>query len=165
MCGSPGPRPNNSSWRLDSALLQDETSVERIEERLRATVDGLGPITPSAWDQLKLTWRDILQEEGKARKRRITAEMKELQRRTQIVKSGDTLTACMSDYLAFLEAKYKELLLTMAKQPRCTTSQLDVVSGLGLEGHQRERRDANRGGKEVGRIGNHRAARNRNRFP
>ncbi|KAL1484893.1 hypothetical protein MTO96_049924 [Rhipicephalus appendiculatus] len=86
--GTPGLRFSNTSWRVDPALLQDEESIEVITELLQASVERAGQITPPAWDGLKAKWKVLLQEEGKARKRRLTGEMKELLRRMKIVRGG-----------------------------------------------------------------------------
>ncbi|KAH7973278.1 hypothetical protein HPB52_023343 [Rhipicephalus sanguineus] len=92
--GKPGPAPNNTSWRIDSALLEDEESVERIKERLQASIESMRNLNPEEWDKQKETWKGILQEEGRTRKRRLTAEINETLRRMQIIKNADTLTFC-----------------------------------------------------------------------
>lgn len=66
-------------------------------------------MTPASWDALKATWKQILQEEGKARHRRISAKLNELLRRIQIIRWADTLTACTNEHLETLQFKYNRL--------------------------------------------------------
>ncbi|KAH7976370.1 hypothetical protein HPB52_012889 [Rhipicephalus sanguineus] len=115
--GSPGPRNDNLGWRLDPTLLEDEISVERIKDRLRETLRYASPMTPQVWDTLKEAWKSILQEEGRARKRRLTDQMNELLRRMRIVRGAETLTACTRDYLDCLEASYARLLKKKTRKP------------------------------------------------
>ncbi|KAL1416807.1 hypothetical protein MTO96_027516 [Rhipicephalus appendiculatus] len=96
-------------------------------------------MTPHSWDALKEEWRKILQEEGRARKRRITAKMNETLRRIRIVKGAETLTACMQGYLNSLEVEYARLLQQRALRPRRegdkranpTEADLNEVNGNG----------------------------------
>ncbi|KAH7968013.1 hypothetical protein HPB52_005139 [Rhipicephalus sanguineus] len=117
LSGSPGASRSDQSWRLDAALLQDEESVERIRKRLRASVATAPGMTPRTWDALKVEWKAILQEEGRERKRRITARINETLRRIRIVKGAETLTLCMQNYLITLEAEYIRLLQQRAARP------------------------------------------------
>ncbi|KAH7973271.1 hypothetical protein HPB52_023336 [Rhipicephalus sanguineus] len=64
--GRPEPRSCNGNWRLDQALLNDEASVERLTEKIRLSAEKASP-SPHEWDNLKATWKKLLQEEGKAR--------------------------------------------------------------------------------------------------
>ncbi|KAH7957698.1 hypothetical protein HPB52_021908 [Rhipicephalus sanguineus] len=117
LSGLPGASRSDQGWRLDAALLQDEESVERIRKRLRASV-ATGPgMTPRTWDALKVEWKAILQEEGRERKRRITARINDTLRRIRIVKGAETLTLCMQNYLITLEAEYIRLLQQRAARP------------------------------------------------
>nr|XP_037289468.1 uncharacterized protein LOC119183117 [Rhipicephalus microplus] len=106
----PGTRNDNQHWRLDSALLRDEISTESIRERLRASVANAPEVTLDSWDALKAEWRRILQEEGKARKRRTTARLNEILRRIRIIREADTLTTCTRGYLNTLEVESTRLL-------------------------------------------------------
>ncbi|KAH7935801.1 hypothetical protein HPB52_013702 [Rhipicephalus sanguineus] len=117
LSGSPGASRSDQGWRLDAALLQDEESVERIRKRLRASVATAPGMTPRTWDALKVEWKAILQEEGRERKRRITARINETLRRIRIVKGAETLTLCMQNYLITLEAEYIRLLQQRAARP------------------------------------------------
>ncbi|KAL1418567.1 hypothetical protein MTO96_005602 [Rhipicephalus appendiculatus] len=119
--------------------MQDDDSIERIRERLRASVANASDMTPHSWDALKEEWRKILQEEGRARKRRLTAKMNETLRRIRIVKGAETLTACMQGYLNSLEVEYARLLQQRALRPRRegdkranpTEADLNEVNGNG----------------------------------
>ncbi|KAL1415283.1 hypothetical protein MTO96_029553 [Rhipicephalus appendiculatus] len=112
----PGPR-NKLGWRLDPSLLEDETCVERIRDRLRESLRNAFPMTPQVWDDLKTAWRTILQEHGRARKRRLTAQMNELLRRMRISRGADSLTACTRGYLDSLKASYTRLLKLSTRRP------------------------------------------------
>ncbi|KAH7982034.1 hypothetical protein HPB52_002683 [Rhipicephalus sanguineus] len=74
-------------------------------------------MTPLVWDTLKEAWKSILQEEGRARKRRLTDQMNELLRRMRIVRGAETLTACTRDYLDCLVASYARLLKKKTRKP------------------------------------------------
>ncbi|KAH7940068.1 hypothetical protein HPB52_020755 [Rhipicephalus sanguineus] len=115
--GSPGPRNDNLRLRLDPTLLEDEISVERIKGSLRETLRYASPMTPQVWDTLKEAWKSILQEGGRARKRRLTDQMNELLRRMRIIRGAETLTACTRDYLDCLEASYARLLKKKTRKP------------------------------------------------
>ncbi|KAH7939823.1 hypothetical protein HPB52_017921 [Rhipicephalus sanguineus] len=115
--GSAGPCNDNLEWRLDPTLLEDEISVERIKDRLRETLRYASPMTPQVWDTMKEAWKSILQEEGRARKRRLTDQMNELLRRMRIVRGAETLTACTRNYLDCLEASYARLLKKKTRKP------------------------------------------------
>ncbi|KAH7967944.1 hypothetical protein HPB52_004215 [Rhipicephalus sanguineus] len=86
--GSPGPRNCNISWRLDPTLLQDEECVQRVRDRILESLGNAPQITPHAWDSLKESWKRLLQEEGRARKRRLSAQMDEILRRMRIIGGG-----------------------------------------------------------------------------
>ncbi|KAL1415243.1 hypothetical protein MTO96_029513 [Rhipicephalus appendiculatus] len=115
--GSPGPRSGNSGWRIDSNLLRDEDSVQQIGRRLRESLENDLPITPQRWDSLKEEWRTTLQEEGKARKRRLTAQLNGTLRRIRIIRRAEALTTCTSDYLDALETTYARLLSLKTRRP------------------------------------------------
>ncbi|KAH6932520.1 hypothetical protein HPB50_007080 [Hyalomma asiaticum] len=140
--GSPGPTPHNSNWRLDPVLLEDEASVEKLQEQIRQSMQNLSVVNPDEWDRLKSTWKALLQEEGRARQRRYTAEMNEVLCRMQIIKRADLLTSCTSDYLETLRAKHDRLLLKKREwrlhdmlrapsRPVCRGGGSSVVSPLG----------------------------------
>ncbi|KAH6931927.1 hypothetical protein HPB50_001665 [Hyalomma asiaticum] len=126
--GSPGPRPRNSNWRLDPALLEDEASVEKLQEQIRQSMQNVSVVNPDEWDRLKSTWKALLQEEGRARQRRYTAEMNEVLRRMQIVKRADLLTSCTSDYLETLRAKHDRLLLKKVRRPARSTDSVTHIT-------------------------------------
>ncbi|KAH7973273.1 hypothetical protein HPB52_023338 [Rhipicephalus sanguineus] len=130
--GSPGPRFSNTSWRLDPVLLQEQESIDRTTEFLQASIERTDQITPPVWDRLKIEWKAFLQEEGKARNRRLTEKMKELLRRMQIVKGAETLTTCMSEYYATLEEKYNRVLREKTRRPTGTSGGTDDVTGADL---------------------------------
>ncbi|KAH7976368.1 hypothetical protein HPB52_012805 [Rhipicephalus sanguineus] len=117
LSGFPGPCRDGQGWRLDSALLQDDDSIKRIRERLQESVANAPDMTPLSWETLKEEWRRILQEEGRARKRRITAKMNEILRRIRIVKGAESLTACTRSYVNSLEVEYARLLQRRARRP------------------------------------------------
>ncbi|KAH7968910.1 hypothetical protein HPB52_012515 [Rhipicephalus sanguineus] len=117
LSGFPGPCSDGQGWRLDSALLQDDDSIERTRERLQESVANAPDMTPLSWEALKEEWRRILQEEGRARKRRITTKMKEILRRIRIVKGAESLTPCTRSYLNSLEVEYAHLLQWRALRP------------------------------------------------
>ncbi|KAL1415273.1 hypothetical protein MTO96_029543 [Rhipicephalus appendiculatus] len=103
MRGSPGPRNGNLGWRLDPSLLEDETCVERIRDRLRESLRNAFPMTPQVWDDLKPAWRTILQEE-----------------------------ACTQDYLDSLEASYTRLLQLSPRRPARAHAQTANPTSLDL---------------------------------
>ncbi|KAH7961407.1 hypothetical protein HPB52_008892 [Rhipicephalus sanguineus] len=131
--GTPGPHNGNHGWRLDPSLLEDEHSVEQIRDRLRASLRDAPPMTPQVWDALKETWKAILQEEGRARKTRISAQMNELLRRMRIIRGADTLTACTRNYLDSLEASYARLLRLKTRRPLGAHDQSISPSTLDLD--------------------------------
>ncbi|KAH7973240.1 hypothetical protein HPB52_023198 [Rhipicephalus sanguineus] len=108
--GTPARFGDSNGWRIDASLLGDEVSTGRITERLQASLERIGTINPERWDRLKDEWKTILQEEGKARQRRLTCQRNELLRRMRIIKAADSLTSCMSDYLESLETLHNRLL-------------------------------------------------------
>ncbi|KAH7955665.1 hypothetical protein HPB52_002808 [Rhipicephalus sanguineus] len=115
--GSPGPRNCNISWRLDPTLLQDEDCVQRVRDRILESLGNAPQITPHAWDSLKESWKRLLQEEGRARKRRLSAQMDEILRRMRIIREAETLTSCTRDYLDSLEITYTRLLRLQTPRP------------------------------------------------
>ncbi|KAH7976477.1 hypothetical protein HPB52_014471 [Rhipicephalus sanguineus] len=131
--GTPGPHNGNHGWRLDPSLLEDEHSVEQIRDRLRASLRDAPPMTPQVWDALKETWKAILQEEGRARKTRISAQTNELLRRMRIIRGADTLTACTRNYLDSLEASYARLLRLKTRRPLGAHDQSISPSTLDLD--------------------------------
>ncbi|KAH6932771.1 hypothetical protein HPB50_009377 [Hyalomma asiaticum] len=44
--GSPGPRPRNSNWRLDPALLEHEASVKKLQEQIRQSMQNVSVANP-----------------------------------------------------------------------------------------------------------------------
>ncbi|KAH7956175.1 hypothetical protein HPB52_006656 [Rhipicephalus sanguineus] len=117
LSGFPGPCSDGQGWRLDSALLQDDDSIKHIRERLQESVTNAQDMTPLSCEALKEEWRRILQEEGRARKHRITTKMNEILRRIRIVKGAESLTACTRSYLNSLEVEYARLLQRRALRP------------------------------------------------
>ncbi|KAH7973241.1 hypothetical protein HPB52_023199 [Rhipicephalus sanguineus] len=134
--GAPGPRAGDTRWRLDPALLADDTCVPILQDLIAGTLREAPQVTPEVWDYLKDTWRGLLQQEGRKRKRRITREMNELLRRKRIIESADNLTACTRDYLSTLEIQHGRLLQELTRRPRSTvegTTEVDLreVNGNG----------------------------------
>ncbi|KAL1469968.1 hypothetical protein MTO96_040757 [Rhipicephalus appendiculatus] len=137
--GTPGPRPSDAAWRLDPAILKDDTSTQRIRTRLEETITATPRVTPAAWDSLKAAWKTLLQQEGSVRKRRITTKMNELLLRMRIVQSAEVLTACTRDYLDSLQVQYDRLLRETTRETRAARTtpgeppeaDLRVVSGNG----------------------------------
>ncbi|KAL1444952.1 hypothetical protein MTO96_045289 [Rhipicephalus appendiculatus] len=130
--GTPGARPGDSNWRVDAALLQDEACTKHLGDLLREWVGSAPPITPQAWDSLKSDWKKLLQEEGRNRKRRITARMHELLRRIHIIKGAVTLTSCTSDYLETLETQYAKLLRDKSQRPGRSHAQSSETAEVDL---------------------------------
>ncbi|KAH7961440.1 hypothetical protein HPB52_009058 [Rhipicephalus sanguineus] len=130
--GSPGTRTSNTTWRLDPALLKDDTSRQNIENFLKETIRAAPSVTPGEWDRLKAAWKALLQEEGRARKRQITKEMNELLRRIRIIQDADSLTACTTDYLASLEWRFKRLLQDKTQRPGQAQGQLAETMDVDL---------------------------------
>ncbi|KAH7969729.1 hypothetical protein HPB52_021697 [Rhipicephalus sanguineus] len=117
LSGFPGHCSDSQGWRLDSALLQDDDSIKRIRERLQESVANAPDMTPLSWETLKEEWRRILQEEGRAGKRRITTKKNEILRRIRIVNGAESLTACTRSYVNSLEVEYARLLERRALRP------------------------------------------------
>ncbi|XP_075740087.1 uncharacterized protein LOC142786341 [Rhipicephalus microplus] len=88
----PGPKPADTSWRLDSALLKDPVSAPQIKTLIEASIRASPRVTPTTWDDLKEAWKVLLQDEGRKRKKRLTSQMNQLLRRMRIIQSADTLT-------------------------------------------------------------------------
>ncbi|KAL1442453.1 hypothetical protein MTO96_046409 [Rhipicephalus appendiculatus] len=88
----------------------DEECVARIKTSLEESLTASPHVTPAAWDELKATWRSLLQQEGRARKKRTTARLNELLRRMRIIQSADALTSCTRDYLDSLRVQHDRLL-------------------------------------------------------
>lgn len=100
--------PNPNLWRMDQCLLTDAVSVAGIRASLveeRDTHQG-----EADWDCLKAGWRTLLTQAGRERKVRITRDLNETLRRLRIVKSADTVTFAMRDYMDLLKARYERLL-------------------------------------------------------
>ncbi|KAL1476520.1 hypothetical protein MTO96_036445 [Rhipicephalus appendiculatus] len=93
-------------------------STQRIKTRLEETITATPRVTPAAWDSLKAVWKTLLQQEGSARKRRITTKMNELLRRMRIVQSAEVLTTCTRDYLDSLQIQYDRLLRETTRETR-----------------------------------------------
>ncbi|KAH7973259.1 hypothetical protein HPB52_023324 [Rhipicephalus sanguineus] len=108
--GRPGTSPSDASWRLDPALLQYPESVSTIQSLIEHSIKATPCTSPEAWDNLKASWKSLLQQEGRLRKRRYTARLNEILRRMRIVESADSLTACTRDYLEALKVQYDRLL-------------------------------------------------------
>ncbi|KAH6933681.1 hypothetical protein HPB50_017519 [Hyalomma asiaticum] len=92
--GSPGFSSHNLGWRHDPSLLHDEVCVQRVRDRIRESLENVPSFTPHVWDILKEGWKKLLQEEGRDRKRRLSAQMGEILRRMRIVKEAESLTSC-----------------------------------------------------------------------
>ncbi|KAL1415266.1 hypothetical protein MTO96_029536 [Rhipicephalus appendiculatus] len=116
--GTPGPRPSDAAWRLDPAILKDDTSTQSVKTRLEETIRATPRVTPAAWDSLKAAWKTLLQQEGSARKKRITTKKNELLRRMRIVQSAEVLTACTRDYLHSLRVQYDKRLWETTRETR-----------------------------------------------
>ncbi|KAH7963786.1 hypothetical protein HPB52_022896 [Rhipicephalus sanguineus] len=129
--GSPGPRSGNSGWRIDPNLPQDEDSVERVRDRLRESLENAPPVTPLAWDRLKEKWKSIIQEEGKAWKSRLTAQLNEILRRMKIIR-GAELVQSTRDYLDTLEVSYTRLLRRKTRRPTSPNDQHDTPPYIDL---------------------------------
>ncbi|KAH7963788.1 hypothetical protein HPB52_022898 [Rhipicephalus sanguineus] len=130
--GSPGTRTSSTTWRLDPALLKDDTRRQNIENILKESIRAAPPVTPGEWDRLKAAWKALLQEEGRARKRRITKEMNELLRRIRIIQNADSLTACTTAYLASLQSRFNRLLQDNTQRPGQTQGQLGETMEVDL---------------------------------
>ncbi|KAL1415254.1 hypothetical protein MTO96_029524 [Rhipicephalus appendiculatus] len=137
--GTPGPRSGNTGWRMDPAILKDDTSTSKIKNQLEETIRAISGVTPETWDSLKAAWRALLQKEGSERKRRISNQMNELQRRMRIIQGADALTACTRDYLDSLQEQHDRLLQEKTRRPSAArapsgdASEVDLreVSGNG----------------------------------
>ncbi|KAH6945318.1 hypothetical protein HPB50_007872 [Hyalomma asiaticum] len=101
--GSPGFSNRNLGWRLDPSLLHDEVCVQRVRDSIRESLENVPSLTPHVWDTLKEGWKKLLQEEGRDRKRRLSAQMGEILRRMRIVKEAESLTSCTREYLETLQ--------------------------------------------------------------
>ncbi|KAH6920338.1 hypothetical protein HPB50_028675 [Hyalomma asiaticum] len=115
--GSPGFSSRYLGWRLDPSLLHDEVCVQRVRDRIRESLDNVPSLTPHVWDTLKEGCKKLLQEEGRDRKRRLSAQMGEILRRTRIVKEAESLTPCTREYLETLQATYTHLLQLKTGRP------------------------------------------------
>lgn len=114
----PGARRRDAAWRLDPVILQDDECVARIRSRLESSLLASPCASPADWDDLKATWRELLQQEGSARKKRLTARLNEILRRIRIIQSADALTTCTRDYLDSLMVQHDRLLSATAKGTR-----------------------------------------------
>ncbi|KAH6938168.1 hypothetical protein HPB50_007340 [Hyalomma asiaticum] len=115
--GSPGFSSHNLRWRLDPSLLHDEVCVQRVRDRIRESLENVPSLTPHVWDTLKERWKKLLQEEGRDRKRRLSAQMGEILRRMRIVKEAESLTSCTREYLETLQVTYTHLLQLKTRRP------------------------------------------------
>ncbi|KAH6945250.1 hypothetical protein HPB50_007678 [Hyalomma asiaticum] len=115
--GSPGFSSRNLGWRLDPSLLHDEDCVQRVRDRIRESLENVPSLTPHVWDTLKEGWKKLLQEEGRDRKRQLSAQMAEILRRMRIVKEVESLTSCTREYLETLQATYTHLLQLKTRRP------------------------------------------------
>ncbi|KAH6937097.1 hypothetical protein HPB50_025533 [Hyalomma asiaticum] len=115
--GSPGFSSHNLGWRLDPSLLHDEVCVQRVRDRIRESLENVPSLTPHVWDTLKERWKKLLQEEGRDRKRRLSAQMGEILRRMRIVKEAESLTSCTREYLETLQVTYTHLLQLKTRRP------------------------------------------------
>ncbi|KAH6937093.1 hypothetical protein HPB50_025529 [Hyalomma asiaticum] len=130
--GSPGFSSRNLGWRLDPSLLHDEVCVQRVRDSIRESLENVPSLTPHVWDTLKEGWKKLLQEEGRDRKRRLSAQMGEILRRMRIVKEAESLTSCTREYLETLQVTYSHLLQLKtrrtAKEPDPPDSSTDPDS-------------------------------------
>ncbi|KAH6940854.1 hypothetical protein HPB50_009081 [Hyalomma asiaticum] len=115
--GSPGFSSRNLGWRLDPSLLHDEVCVQRVRDKIRESLENVPSLTPHVWDTLKEGWKKLLQEEGRDRKRRLSAQMGEILRRMRIVKEAESLTSCTREYLETLQVTYSHLLQLKTRRP------------------------------------------------
>ncbi|KAH6919877.1 hypothetical protein HPB50_029134 [Hyalomma asiaticum] len=130
--GSPGFSSRNLGWRLDPSLLHDEVCVQCVRDGIRESLENVPSLTPHVWDKPKEGWKKLLQEEGRDRKRRLSAQMGEILRRMPIVKEAESLISCTREYLETLQATYTQLLQLKtrrrAKEPDPPDSSTDPGS-------------------------------------
>ncbi|KAH6933864.1 hypothetical protein HPB50_018619 [Hyalomma asiaticum] len=115
--GSPGFSSRNLGWRLDPSQLHDEVCVQRVRGSIQESLENVPSLTPHVWDTLKEGWKMLLQEEGRDRKRRLSAQMGEILRRMRIVKEAESLTSCTREYLETLQVTYTHLLQLKTRRP------------------------------------------------
>ncbi|KAH7963875.1 hypothetical protein HPB52_023748 [Rhipicephalus sanguineus] len=115
--GCPGPRNCNLSWRLDPTLLQDKDCAQGLRDCIQESLGNAPQRNPHTWDSLKEVWKTLLQKEGRARKRRVSAQMDEILYRMPIIRGAESLTSCTRDYLDSLEVTYTRLLRRYTRRP------------------------------------------------
>ncbi|KAG0428791.1 hypothetical protein HPB47_024242 [Ixodes persulcatus] len=96
-------------WRLDSRVLRDPTSRDRLKEVLRRSLLGVTP-DPANWDHLLETWRVAWVAEGRALRQRQVEELRDTSLRIRIVRRGGAGTPLMRGYLSQLLEWYQRLL-------------------------------------------------------
>ncbi|KAH7973261.1 hypothetical protein HPB52_023326 [Rhipicephalus sanguineus] len=67
--GRPGTSSSDASWRLDPALLQDPESVSILQPLIENSLKATPCTSPEAWDNLKASWKLLLQQEGRHAKK------------------------------------------------------------------------------------------------
>ncbi|KAG0427004.1 hypothetical protein HPB47_025919 [Ixodes persulcatus] len=110
-------------WRLDSRVLQDPTSRDRLKEVLRRSLLGVTP-DPANWDHLLETCRVACAAEGRALRQRQVEELRDTSLRIRIVRRGGAGTPLMRGYLSQLLDRYQRLL-------RASTTAATVLRGKG----------------------------------
>ncbi|CAN8008852.1 unnamed protein product [Ixodes pacificus] len=83
-------------WRLDSRVLRDPTSRDRLKKFCAVTPD------PANWDHLLETWRVACVAEGRALRQRQVEELRDTLLRIRIVRRGGAGTPLMRGYLSQL---------------------------------------------------------------
>ncbi|KAH7963889.1 hypothetical protein HPB52_023762 [Rhipicephalus sanguineus] len=87
-------------------------------------------VTPHTRDSLKEVWKKLLQMEGRARKRRVAAQMDEILYRMRIIRGAESLTSCTRDYLDSLEVTYTRLLRLYTRRPTTVQDLPDYSTNL-----------------------------------
>ncbi|KAH6945344.1 hypothetical protein HPB50_007908 [Hyalomma asiaticum] len=110
----------------------DEVCVQRVRDRILESLENVRSLTPHVWDTLKEGWKKLLKEEGRDRKRRLSARMGEILRRMRIVNEAESLTSCTREYLETLQATYTHLLQLKTQRPAKDPGPPDSSTDPGL---------------------------------
>lgn len=94
--------------------------------------------SPDSWDSLKLAWRSLATEAGRARCVRITREMNQVLGCIRMLKRGGSNTLMISEYLTVLRTRYSHLLRLTAPGFSIERLRHSPVSELSVLRHLQE---------------------------
>ncbi|KAG0419879.1 hypothetical protein HPB47_003828 [Ixodes persulcatus] len=96
-------------WRLDSRILDDETTRCMLGNLIKESLVGVRP-EPASWDRLKGKWQSFITLMGRHLRERHRGLLHDTILRIRIVRRGGALTPFMRAYLDQLQRLYEQYL-------------------------------------------------------